>query len=80
MRLIGVFFSALLIAGCGGAQSVDVSAEEAALQAAGSQNSATEICHRPDANGEGKTLSVSSSSVAAHLAHGDFVGPCLIPQ
>jgi hypothetical protein len=33
------------------------------------------ICHKPDKKG-GNTLSVSSSAVPAHLAHGDKLGPC----
>jgi hypothetical protein len=33
------------------------------------------ICHKPDKNG-GHTLSVSSSAVPAHLAHGDKLGSC----
>jgi hypothetical protein len=33
------------------------------------------ICHKPDKNG-GNTLSISSSAVPAHLAHGDTLGPC----
>ena len=33
------------------------------------------ICHKPDKKG-GHTLSVSSSAVPAHLAHGDKLGPC----
>jgi hypothetical protein len=33
------------------------------------------ICHKPEKKG-GHTLSVSSSAVSAHLAHGDKLGPC----
>jgi hypothetical protein len=33
------------------------------------------ICHKPDKKG-GHTLSISSSAVPAHLAHGDTLGPC----
>ncbi len=33
------------------------------------------ICHKPDKKG-GHTISVSSSAVPAHLAHGDTLGPC----
>jgi len=33
------------------------------------------ICHKPDKKG-GHTISVSSSAVPAHLAHGDKLGPC----
>lgn len=31
------------------------------------------VCHKPDKNG-GKTLSISSSAVPAHLGHGDTLG------
>jgi hypothetical protein len=33
------------------------------------------ICHKPDKKG-GNTLSISSSAVPAHLAHGDKLGAC----
>lgn len=33
------------------------------------------ICHKPDKKG-GHTISISSSAVPAHLAHGDKLGPC----
>jgi hypothetical protein len=33
------------------------------------------ICHKPDKKG-GHTLSISSSAVPAHLAHGDKLGAC----
>jgi len=33
------------------------------------------ICHKPNKNG-GHTLSISSSAVPAHLAHGDTLGAC----
>jgi len=33
------------------------------------------VCHKPDKNG-GKTLSISSSPVPAHLGHGDTLGAC----
>lgn len=33
------------------------------------------ICHKPNKKG-GHTISVSSSAVSAHLAHGDKLGPC----
>lgn len=33
------------------------------------------ICHKPDKKG-GHTLSISSSAVPAHLAHGDTLGAC----
>ena len=33
------------------------------------------ICHKPDKKG-GHTISISSSAVPAHLAHGDTLGPC----
>jgi hypothetical protein len=33
------------------------------------------VCHKPDKNG-GHTLSISSSAVPAHLAHGDTLGAC----
>ncbi|HLO31776.1 MAG TPA: DUF5666 domain-containing protein [Anaerolineales bacterium] len=33
------------------------------------------ICHKPDKKG-GHTLSIASSAVPAHLAHGDKLGPC----
>ena len=33
------------------------------------------VCHKPDKNG-GKTLSISSSAVPAHLGHGDKLGAC----
>ncbi len=33
------------------------------------------ICHKPSFDG-GQTLIIASSAVAAHLAHGDYLGPC----
>lgn len=33
------------------------------------------VCHKPDKKG-GHTISISSSAVPAHLAHGDFLGEC----
>lgn len=36
----------------------------------------TQICHRDNGKKGWKTLSVSSSAVSAHLAHGDKEGPC----
>jgi hypothetical protein len=33
------------------------------------------VCHKPDKKG-GHTLSISSSALPAHLAHGDTQGPC----
>lgn len=33
------------------------------------------VCHKPDKKG-GHTISISSSAVPAHLAHGDTEGPC----
>jgi len=33
------------------------------------------ICHKPDKKG-GHTLSIPSSAVPAHLAHGDKLGQC----
>ena len=33
------------------------------------------VCHKPDKNG-GHTISISSSAVPAHLAHGDTLGAC----
>ena len=33
------------------------------------------VCHKPGKKG-GHTLSISSSAVPAHLAHGDTLGPC----
>ena len=32
-----------------------------------------ELCHVPS----GKTIEVTQSSVASHLAHGDYLGPCI---
>jgi hypothetical protein len=37
------------------------------------------ICHKPGTPAE-RTLSVASSAVAAHLAHGDVEGPCAAPD
>ena len=34
------------------------------------------VCHKPDKKKGGKTLSISSSAVPAHLGHGDVLGPC----
>jgi hypothetical protein len=34
------------------------------------------VCHRNNGNAAPKTLKVSQSAVAAHLAHGDTEGPC----
>jgi hypothetical protein len=36
----------------------------------------TYVCHRNNGRSGSKTLAVSASSVAAHLAHGDTEGPC----
>lgn len=37
------------------------------------------ICHKPGTPAE-RTLSVASSAVAAHIAHGDVEGPCASPD
>ena len=34
------------------------------------------VCHKPNSKKGGKTLSISSSAVPAHLGHGDTLGPC----
>lgn len=35
------------------------------------------VCHRPPGNpAQAPTLSINAVSVAAHLAHGDLLGPC----
>jgi hypothetical protein len=34
------------------------------------------VCHKPNNKKGGHTLSISSSAVPAHLAHGDTLGPC----
>lgn len=36
----------------------------------------TEVCHRNNGKAAWKTLAVSQSAVASHLAHGDTAGPC----
>lgn len=39
-----------------------------------------QVCHKPG-NGGGQTISVGSpSAVAAHVAHGDYVGTCAVPN
>jgi Domain of unknown function (DUF5666) len=42
---------------------------------AGREGEKVLVCHKPDKKG-GHTLSISSSAVPAHLAHGDKLGPC----
>ena len=40
-------------------------------------NDKVEICHFPPGNpGNYQTITISASALAAHLAHGDFPGPC----
>ena len=34
------------------------------------------VCHKPNSKKGGHTLSISSSALPAHLAHGDTQGPC----
>ncbi|MEO7839379.1 MAG: DUF5666 domain-containing protein [Anaerolineales bacterium] len=34
------------------------------------------VCHKPNSKKGGKTLSISSSAVPAHLGHGDTLGAC----
>ncbi len=34
------------------------------------------ICHKPNKKKGGNTITISSSALPAHLAHGDTVGPC----
>ncbi len=35
------------------------------------------ICHIPPGNaGKPQTITVSANALPAHLAHGDFLGPC----
>jgi hypothetical protein len=42
-----------------------------------SQGHKVTICHCPPGNPENRhTITVSESAVAAHLAHGDTLGPC----
>src|SRR5262245_11774812 len=40
-------------------------------------NDRVEICHRPPDNPQNvQTITVGANALAAHLAHGDFPGPC----
>ncbi len=47
------------------------------LPADARQSDKVEVCHRPpDDPSNYHTISVSANAVAAHLAHGDLLGPC----
>jgi len=44
----------------------------------GNNNSKVIICHLPPGNpNNGQTLCISPSAISAHLAHGDYCGPCI---
>ncbi len=47
------------------------------VSADGAKDHKTDICHLPPGNpGNARTLSIDTSAVAAHLAHGDYLGVC----
>lgn len=45
-------------------------------------NSKVTICHCPPGAQQGQSIVVNQSSLQAHLAHGDAIGPCpvLLPH
>jgi len=43
----------------------------------GKLNNKVLVCHRPQGNtGSAQTICIGQGAVAAHLAHGDYLGPC----
>jgi hypothetical protein len=63
--------------GCTISKTAKVASEDARCFAGNSGNSKVKLCHRTgNANDPCHELCVDGSAVAAHLAHGDFIGAC----
>jgi hypothetical protein len=64
--------------GCSTTKTTNVYAEDARCFAGNSGNAKVKICHRTgNANDPCHVICVDQSAVAAHLAHGDYLGVCL---
>ncbi len=64
--------------GCSISKTTTVYSEDARCFAGSSGNTKVQICHRTgNANDPCHVLCVAESAVAAHLAHGDYLGKCL---
>jgi len=72
------FAMVAVAASCGGAGTGDDSlgaGEEASHNSSGSDK--VTLCHIPPGNpGNAHTITVGAPAVRAHLAHGDYLGPC----
>jgi hypothetical protein len=64
--------------GCSTSKTTDVYSEDARCFAGNSGNSKVKICHRTgNASDPCHEICVAEEAVAAHLAHGDYLGACL---
>jgi hypothetical protein len=64
--------------GCSVSKTTDVYSEDDRCFAGNSGNAKVKICHRTgNSNDPCHELCVDQSAVAAHLAHGDYIGSCL---
>lgn len=75
MRICSVLCVSLSFLGCGESRST-FGAAEAAKQTADTGEAKVLMCHYPGSSENAHTIWVDASSVDAHLATGDTLGPC----
>ncbi len=82
--LVALWMAALVSVGCGGGNPADDQAAASAAERARDDNSSAApgshkvtLCHIPPGNpANAHTITVGEPAVRAHLAHGDYLGPC----